>query len=139
MGGSAAQEDHYARNAENDAYLKEAGLYGRNDLTVDEIDSAGDFGFKKAANSENVFHRNGPGNENNIKYTSQVANREGWWQKNFSNRYGRYELIVRPNGNGTFTHVTESINMGTLNRGNNPFTHFTRDVIPYWQYGNTPQ
>ena len=33
----------------------------------------------------------GPGNENNIKYTSQVANREGWWQKNFSNRYGRYE------------------------------------------------
>ena len=40
--------DHYSRNAENDKYLKEAGLYGRNDLTTDEINDAGIFGFKKA-------------------------------------------------------------------------------------------
>ena len=57
----------------------------------------------------------------------------------YPNRYGRYELIVRPNDDGTFTHVTESINMGTLNRGNNPITHFYRDVIPYFRYGNTPE
>ena len=65
-GGSAAQEDHYARNAENDAYLKDHGLYDRKDLTVDEIRDAGEFGFKRASDGENIYHRNGPGNENNI-------------------------------------------------------------------------
>ena len=118
--------------------MKEQGLYGRNDLTVDEIRDAGEFGFKQASDGENVFHRNGFSNENNLKFTSKVANRESWWQRNFSNRYGRYELIVRPNGNGTYTHATEPINMGTLNRGNNPFTHFARDVLPYFRYGNMP-
>ena len=65
-GGSTAQEDHYARNAENDAYLKDHGLYDRKDLTVDEIRDAGEFGFKRAYDGENIYHRNGPGNENNI-------------------------------------------------------------------------
>lgn len=127
---------HYSRNAENDKFLTDEELFGRDDLTLDEITDAGDFGMKEASGRETKFHRNGPGNENNLKFTSRVARRENWWQRNISNRYGRYELIVRPNENGTFTHVNSPLNMGTLNRGNNPFTHFTRDIIPYWQYGN---
>uniref|UniRef100_UPI0006B6387B hypothetical protein n=1 Tax=Marinagarivorans algicola TaxID=1513270 RepID=UPI0006B6387B len=123
--GQSAADKHFSRNAENDAFFKEQGLYGRNDLTTDEIQNAGEFGLKKVSEGETAFHRNGPGNENNLKFTSQVSRRESWFQRTFSNRYGRYELIVRPNGDGTFTHVTESINMGTLNRGNNPITHFT--------------
>ncbi len=137
--GAGAQQEHFSRNAENDAYLKELGLYGRNDLTLVELDRAGEFGFKRAVDNENAYHRIGPGNENNLKFTSKVAKTESWYQRNFSNRYGRYELIVRPNSNGTFTHVTEPINMGTLNRGNNPFTHMTRDVIPYLRFGNIPE
>ncbi len=129
---------HYACNAENDAYLREIGLYGRNDLTISGINDAGEFGFKQASDSENYYHRNGPGNENNIKFTSKVAVNESWFQRNFSNRYGRYELIVRLNGDGTFTHVADSINMSTLNRGNNPITHYLDDVIPYLNYGNIP-
>jgi hypothetical protein len=94
-GKPSASENHYARNAENDAFFKEQGLYGRNDLTTDEIQNAGEFGFKKVSESETAFHRNGPGNENNLKFTSLVSRRENWFQRTFSNRYGRYELIVR--------------------------------------------
>ena len=135
---ASAQQEQHQRNAENDAYFKDAGLYGRDDLTLVEIQDAGEFGLKKASEGETAFHRKGPGNGDNFKYTSKVAIKESWYQKNFSNRYGRYELIVRPNANGTFTHVTDPVNMGTLNRGNNPFTHITRDVVPYLRFGNVP-
>ena len=76
---------------------------------------------------------------NNIKFTSKVAENESWHQRNWSNRYGRYEVILRPNGDGTYTHVLDPLNMGTLNRGNNPITHYQRDVLPYKQYGNVPE
>ena len=135
-GGSA--RSHFSRNTENDQFFRSEGLYGRSDIMRDEILNAGQFGFKQASPSETAFHRNGPGNENNLKFTSKVANNESWWQRNFSNRYGRYEIIVRPNSNGTHTHVLDPSNMGTLNRGNNPITHTTRDILPYSMYGNTP-
>ncbi|NHN38976.1 hypothetical protein G8764_16830 [Pseudomaricurvus alcaniphilus] len=137
--GARSKQSHFARNVENDQFLKDERLYGRNDLTIDEVEGAGEYGMKQASPSETKFHRNGPGNEHNLKYTSKVARRENWWQREISNRYGRYEIILRPNDNGTFTHVTESLNMGTLNYGSNPLTHFTRDIVPYWRHGNTPQ
>ncbi len=135
---ATAAQKHFARNAENDQLFKDEGLYGRNDLTVDEIQNAGEFGFKQASPSESELHRLGPGNKGNLKFTSKVADSETWYQRNFSNRYGRYEIVVSPNGDGTFTHVTDSVNMGTLNRGNSPFTHVARDVVPYIRFGNTP-
>ena len=136
-GNGKYPEYHYARNDENDQWLKNNGLYGRSDITLDQVKEAGEYGMKQASDAENVYHRNGEGNENNLKFTSRIATKENWWQRNVSNRYGRYELILRPNGDNTFTHVTESINMGTLNRGNNFVTHFVEDVLPYLQLGNT--
>jgi len=141
--------DHYARNCENDQFFINEGLYGRTDLTLDDIEDAGTHGMKQASDIENQYHQFGEGNENNIKFTSRVADPESFYQRNWSNRYGRYEIVVRPNidadgnpvlnenGDATYTHVTDPINMGTLNRGNNPIDHWTMDVRPYQQYGNT--
>lgn len=142
--GAQKGANHYSRNAENDKFFQEEGLYGRNDLTLDKIQGAGDYGIKQVSAAETAYHRIGEGNENNIKFTSKVALKKSWYQKTWSNRYGRYEFIARPNvdtnGNftGTYTHVTGAVNMGTLNRGNNPITHLYRDVIPYKKYGNVP-
>jgi hypothetical protein len=124
--------DHLSRNIEQDNYLNDKNLYDNKDITLDEAK-----GFlKQASDFESQLHQNGPGNESNIKLTSKIASEESWWQKNWSNRYGKYELILRPNRNGTYQHVTEQINVGTLNRGNNPVSHFYRDMIPYWMLGN---
>jgi RHS repeat-associated protein len=129
-------DEHYSRNSENDDMFKEEGIYGRDDLTRAEIIAATEFGMKQTSDSEALYHRQGIGNESNIKFVSKGAAVESWWQKNVSNRYGRYEFIARPNGDGTFTHVTDSVNMGTLNRGNNPVTHVLKDVAPYKECGN---
>ena len=130
---------HYARNAENEQFLKEQGVYDQENLTMEQIKRMGHYGMKKVGFFESILHRWGPGNEHNLKFVSKVANRESWWQRNWSNRYGRYEIVVRPNADGvTYTHVTDSVNGGTLNRGNNPFAHFFRDMIPAIVYGNAP-
>ena len=122
-GGSAAQEDHYARNAENDAYLEEAGLYGRNDLTTDQLE---DLRFKRVGAPEDKFHTWGLVNENNQK-----------WVFDNGTRYGSYEIIIRPTDTG-FMHVMDAHVMGALNYGGNPWSHFWRDVVPYYRYGNSP-
>lgn len=127
---------HYSRNAENDQFTMDEGIHGRDDLTINEVLNAGDYGMKQASAKETKFHRQGEGNGNNIKLTSKVAENESDYQKDWSNRYGRYEVILRPNGDGTYTHVLDPVNMGTLNRGNNPLTHYDRDIAPYLVYGN---
>lgn len=143
-GRASAAKVHYARNVLNDQFFKDEGLYGRNDLTLDEIKKAGDYGMKQVSAAETFYHRIGQGNEYNIKFTSKISLQETWFQRVWSNRYGQHEFIVKPNvdanGNptGTYTHVIGSVNMGTLNRGNNPITHLYRDVIPYKKYGNAP-
>jgi RHS repeat-associated protein len=141
MAKASAQRgaNHYSRNAENDQFLKDEGLYGRKDLALSEVEGAGRFGMKQASPGETKYHRIGEGNKKNLKYTSRVAEQESWWQRNVSNRYGKYEIIIRPNSNGTYTHVMDSVNMGTLNRGNNPVTHVFYDIIPYKRYGNVPE
>ena len=134
---NAAKKRHYARNAENDEFAKDYDLYERNDLTLDKVRGAGPYGMKQATEGETAYHRLGAGNEGNLKFTSKVAVKESFLQRTFSNRYGKYEVILRPNGDNTYTHVNDPINMGTLNRGNNPFTHVIRDVIPYKRWGNS--
>ena len=132
-------EFHYSGNTENDQFAKKYGLYGRNDITMEEIRRAGRHGMKRASATESQYHRQGKGNENNIKYTSKVAINENWWQRNWTNRYGRNELIFRPNPDGkTYTHVIDPINMGTLNRGNDPISHVIWNINTYKKYGNTP-
>ena len=134
-----ARAYHYARNAENERYFRQLGVYGETNLTQEQIKNLGVFGMKRASIIETMLHRWGPGNEHNLKFVSKVADRESWWQRVWSNRYGRYEFVVRPNADGvTYSHVTHGVNMGTLNRGNNPITHVLRDMIPAFQYGNTP-
>jgi hypothetical protein len=140
VAGQGARPDaeyHYLRNAGNEQFAIEYNLYGRNDLTLAEIDMAGEFGMKQSSAAETKYHRIGEGNEGNLKFTSKVAWNESWWQRNWSNRYGRYEVIVRPNNDRTYTYVNDPINMGTLNRGNDPISHWVLDVKPYKKYGNT--
>ena len=119
----SARERHYARNAENDAFLKEKGLYNRNDLTTDQLE---DLEFKRVGAPEDKYHTWGPGNENNQK-----------WVYDNGTRYGSYEIIIRPTDTG-FMHVMDANVMGTLNYGGNPWSHFWRDVVPYYRYGNSP-
>ncbi len=137
---SVVQEDnaieHYSRNEENDQFLKGKGLYEREDLSIKEITDAG---MKQASEGESVFHRQGEGNENNLKFTSKVAEEENFIQKNITNRYGKYEVVVKPNGDGTYTHVSDEINMGTLNKGNNPLSHVIKDIAPYAEFGNVEE
>ena len=133
-----ARAYHYARNAENEQYFRELGVYGETNLTEEQIKKLGIFGMKRMSIFESMLHRWGPGNAHNLKFVSKVARNESWWQRVWSNRYGRYEFVVRPNADGvTYTHVTDAVNMGTLNRGSNPLTHVFRDIIPSVVYGNT--
>ncbi len=128
--------DHYSRNDENDKFIKDNNLYGRDDIRKEELESAGEHGMKKAEADESIFHQQGVGNEANEKYTSKVADEENYIQGNVTNRYGRYEVVVRPNEDGTYTHVNDDINMGTLNRGNNIVSHVIKDIAPYAEHGN---
>jgi hypothetical protein len=128
--------EHHARNTENDRFLKNEKLCGRNNLSIDEVKSAGKYGMKQASEAETQFHRQGNGNENNLKFTSKVSYEETWFQENISNRYGRYEIVIQPNINGTYSHVMDKVNMGTLNYGNSPYTHYYKDIVPYKFYGN---
>jgi hypothetical protein len=95
--------------------------------------------MKMASATETAYHRYGAGNEKNEKYTSKIAKTESLYERTWSNRYGRYEIVLRPNGDGTYTHVQEPLNMGTLNRGSNPVDHAIEDVMPYSVFGNEPE
>jgi hypothetical protein len=119
------KDKHNARYPENDSKLGELGLHEQKSLTLDQILDApvGD-GFSKATAFESQLH-----GEGNLKFTSKDPGRS-WW-----NRYGRYEFVAKPNGNGTFTHVQNS-NMGTLNYGRNPISHTILDIIPHIIWGH---
>jgi RHS repeat-associated protein len=125
-------EWHYSRNAVNDQYWQSRGLYDRQDIQRSEL-----AGLNMVSDAEDTFHEQGPGNENNVKFVSSTTGPQ-WW-----NRYGTYELILRPNDPGnpstTYQYVDDSVNMGTLNRGQNPISHTVLDVLPYAIYGNRPQ
>lgn len=122
----------------NDAYLDKYGLSVGSVLTVNIIEDAGEHGFKRATPRETEYHTQGLGNEGNLKFTSKVAESETLLQKLFTNRYGRYEIVVRQQVDGTYRRVNDNINMGTLNRGNNPISHVIRDIVPYKLFGNRP-
>lgn len=108
------------------------GLYGKNDLTLDQIKAAGN-GFSQATPFESQLH-----GEGNLKFTSDESGRS-WW-----NRYGRTEIVVSPNVNwngnstGYYTHVQNS-NMGTLNYGRNPISHTMLDFVPHFIWGHPSQ
>jgi hypothetical protein len=100
---------HYGRNQ----YQDTAGIHN-----VDEASSAG---WVQAPSSQSIYHQHGEGNESNVKY----------WSPD-----GHSELVFDSNGNV----VTSDENLGTYNYGEDPLSwgHFSRDVIPYWELGNTP-
>ena len=130
--GGKIRDWHYSRNDINDQYWIDRGLYGRSDIRGDELG-----GLIMISDSEDQFHEQGPGNENNVKFTTTTTGPE-WW-----NRYGKYELILQPNNlddsNTTYRYVDDSINMGTLNRGQDPVTHTVLDVYLYLAYENRPE
>lgn len=127
LGG--ASRWHYSGITENSAFWAGKGFSGRTDIRLDEFGPK----YRIATDGETGAHRNGPGNENNIKITTPNSG-NSWY------RYGRYEIILRPkdNKNGTYEHVTDPVNIGTLNRGSNPVTHTILDIIPWLIYGNKP-
>ena len=68
---------------------------------------------------DSMYHRNGPGNENNAKYISPDGHQEGVYR------------------GGSL--VTDRINGGTYNYAdpqNNPIKHFVIDMVPYFILGN---
>jgi RHS repeat-associated protein len=79
--------------------------------------------WTKLTPKESVFHRMGPGNENNIKFVSPS---------------GHSEAVFKPNG----CLVTDPANVGTFNffgpRTLWGVPHGVFDVIPYYAFGNTP-
>ncbi len=126
-------EIHQSRNQKNNTYWEKEGFAERDNIDLEEFGgikglTTGTGGYigVDAANS----HRIGSPNQNNIKITTAPKGPR-WW-----NKYGRYEIILRPNGNGLYSVVTDSVNMGTLNYGRNIFTHTLLDVVPYLGYGN---
>jgi len=124
-------EMHYARNQKNNQYWKEEGFSGRDDISLDEFGDletgSGGYIEVKAANA----HQIGAGNEQNIKITTTPKGPR-WLSK-----YGRYEIILRK-GAGGYCVVTDSVNMGTLNYGQNNITHTVLDIVPGLAYGNVP-
>lgn len=76
--------------------------------------------YTKASDSQIVFHRIGPGNEDNEKYIDAAGN----------------EYVFRPHG----MLVTDPINKGTFNFGPEPLSaaHVSKDIIPWILWGNGP-
>ncbi len=101
----SAKEKHYSRNQYNqEVSYSEA----KKDWTL-------------LTPEKSVYHRMGPGNENNQKFVSPD---------------GRSEMVFYPDG----TIVIEPVNMGTYNYSSpdNWAGHFGDDVVPYWIWGNSP-
>ncbi|WDP88313.1 MAG: RHS repeat-associated core domain-containing protein [Desulfobacter sp.] len=69
---------------------------------------------------QSIFHRMGPGNENNQKFVSSD---------------GHSEAVFYPNG----SVVNDPANMATYNFSppSNWVGHFGYDVLPYWIWGNS--
>jgi hypothetical protein len=86
---------------------------------TDAIDNKG---WKALGYEKNAFHRQGPGNENNIKLVSPD---------------GKSEVIIRPDA----TLVTDERNRGTFNfipEEESKIGHTFVDIAPYLIWGNSP-
>jgi hypothetical protein len=83
--------------------------------------SAIDKGWKKLPDSQSVYHQMGYGNENNAKYISPD---------------GKLEAVYNADG----SLVTDIRNVGTYNYSppGDGFSHFIKDVVPYYVMGNSP-
>lgn len=91
--------------------------------TIEDVE-----GWTELTPKESIFHRMGPGNENNRKFISPD---------------GHSEAIFRPDDSGGQpTLVLDSANLGTYNFFGPRFlfgiTHAIFDVIPYFVFGNSP-
>ena len=116
--------NHYSRNAENDAFLMNIGLYKNSNISTDQMAKNG---WRMIPQKYKKFHNWGLGNELNQKWVYGDGS------------YGKYEIILGPNaGSTTFSHVTEPKMMGSLNRGKNFVTHYLLDIDPYFRHGNSP-
>lgn len=109
-GSPSLREQHYARNASN----VDVGIMDV--LNTDE--------WVLLSDAESVYHRQGPGNENNLKFVSADGN---------------MEAVFYPSG----VLVTDPVNLGTYNfYGPRPWyssglLHLGADVAPYLLWGNS--
>ncbi len=84
----------------------------------------------KIAEDQDALHELGdPINLENDKLTTIPTWRNGV--------YGKYEIIVRDNGDGTHLFVKDPLNMGTLNLGQTKVWHGILDVAPWVIFGNS--
>lgn len=106
-----------------------AGLHwARNRWNAPVADFDDVAGWTELTPGESLFHRLGPGNENNRKFVSPD---------------GRSEAVFRPGESGDKPSlVTEPVNLGTYNffgpRLLFGVPHAIFDVLPYFILGNTP-
>ena len=133
-------EWHHSRNQKNDDYWESKGFGAdRDNVSLSEFGDeeglrTGSQGYieVEAANA----HQIGAANAQNIKITTVPSGPR--WLRGWFSKYGRYELILRGNPNGLYSVVSDPVNMGTLNYGQNNFTHTVMDIIPGLTYGNVP-
>jgi len=74
-------------------------------------------GWELLPPGRSIYHQHGFGHDN-VKYLSPD---------------GHDEAVYDSEGN----LVTDPANLGTYNYGTDDFSHFFRDVLPYWIYGNS--
>lgn len=96
--------------------------YGRNQNNTNVNLNQAKRNWQLMSPGKSVYHRMGPGNENNLKFVSPD---------------GHSEAVFYPDGR----HVTDPANMATYNYGDpytDPIGHVLLDVLPYYWYGNSP-
>ena len=128
-------ENYINMKTQMDIFLIESGLtekqykeihFARNNRQKPDVNysdiSASDSGFRKLSPEKSIFHRIGPGNENNEKWT------------NTKGEEYVFNLSTNPP-----KLVTDAANIGTYNYRpeSDIFGHYLLDVLPYLLWGNS--
>nr|VFK68666.1 MAG: hypothetical protein BECKUNK1418G_GA0071005_12573 [Candidatus Kentron sp. UNK]VFK73687.1 MAG: hypothetical protein BECKUNK1418H_GA0071006_12523 [Candidatus Kentron sp. UNK] len=109
----SARERHWRRNEINN-----------NDANVpsDLAAARADPNFREMSSERSIYHRMGSNGKDNLKFISSD---------------GHYEAVYNAKSGAL---VTDVVNRGTYNYASpdNGFSHFAKDVLPYWRWGNGP-
>lgn len=114
-----SKEEHYARNDKQKDLIP--------DKPQDIIDNKNE--WIRKSDSANIYHKHTKGEQgedarNNVKYMSSDGHLE--------------VIICNPDKDNAYI-VTDPYNYGTYNFGTNWFSHFFKDVLPYWFWGNSSE
>ena len=110
------KEEHYSRNKYQDDVM--------NQSPWDIIDSDE---WEEQPYYANIYHRHTCGNQGiNAKDNKKYISKDG-----------RKEVIINFTSPDNPVFVTDPYNIGTYNYGTTRPTHFLRDMLPYYMWGNS--